>query len=63
MLLTQSLQHAHHPLAAQGSIDLNGQALAREGIHDREGTEAPSITQRVALEVHGPSLMRSCRHR
>ena len=52
------VQHPPHPKTRQAGVNLDGQALAGEGIHHIQGPQRPAIGQGVRGEVHGPLLTR-----
>lgn len=55
--LGQCLQQTHDAGGGQGEIHLQPQHLAVPILDDIERAEAPSISQRVAHEIHRPALV------
>src|SRR5215212_648313 len=53
------LQDAHHPPSWERGVDLDGQRLAGEDIHDRKESDPPTPGQSVTHEVDAPLLVGS----
>lgn len=58
-LFDELIENAAHVLTLEALSDLNGQALARKYVNDRQGTELLPVAELIVDEVQAPRLLGS----